>query len=219
MRKKGNWFIRTGLLLLTAALFLAAYNTWDGIRADRSAQSANAKLQQAILEAAASGEPAQAGEELPEAGFSEPGSSETEEAGEEGPGGEMPSIELDGDFYIGVLEIPSLGLSLPIMAECDYTKLRTAPCRYSGSYYTDDLVIAGHNYPKHFSPIKWIESGSDVLFTTARGEVLAYTVDWVETMRPTEIEKMVSAGDWDLTLFTCTTGGNARCAVRCVRVK
>ena len=209
MKKKGNWFIRTGLLLLTAALFLAAYNTWDGIRADRSAQSANEKIQQAILEVAASGEPMQE-----EAGFPE-----AEEAGEEGPGDEMPSIDLDGDLYIGVLEIPSLGLSLPIMAECDYTKLRTAPCRYSGSYYTDDLVIAGHNYPKHFSPIKWIEPGSDVFFTTARGEVLAYTVDWVETMRPTEIEKMISAGDWDLTLFTCTTGGNARCAVRCVRVK
>ena len=25
--------------------------------------------------------------------------------------------------------------------------------------------------------------------------------------------------DWDLTLFTCTTGGSARCAVRCTRVE
>ena len=39
-------------------------------------------------------------------------------------------------------------------------------------------------------------------------------------MQPTQIEKMITAtdeNDWDLTLFTCTTGGNARCAVRCVR--
>ena len=31
---------------------------------------------------------------------------------------------------------------------------------------------------------------------------------------------MITASDedaWDLTLFTCTTGGRARCAVRCTR--
>ena len=36
-----------------------------------------------------------------------------------------------------------------------------------------------------------------------------------------EIEKMTEktedSDNWDLTLFTCTTGGRARCAVRCVR--
>ena len=39
-------------------------------------------------------------------------------------------------------------------------------------------------------------------------------VDTIETVGGTDIEKMES-GDWDLTLFTCTTGGKARAAVRC----
>ena len=43
----------------------------------------------------------------------------------------------------------------------------------------------------------------------------------METVQPTQIEKMTEktadSADWDLTLFTCTTGGSARCAVRCVR--
>ena len=42
----------------------------------------------------------------------------------------------------------------------------------------------------------------------------------VETIQPTDIDKMITASDedaWDLTLFTCTTGGRARCAVRCTR--
>ena len=30
-------------------------------------------------------------------------------------------------------------------------------------------------------------------------------------------EKTEESDEWDLTLFTCTTGGSARCAVRCVR--
>lgn len=41
-----------------------------------------------------------------------------------------------------------------------------------------------------------------------------------EVLQPTQIEKMTvksSGDDWDLTLFTCTTGGQARYALRCVR--
>ena len=44
----------------------------------------------------------------------------------------------------------------------------------------------------------------------------------METLQPTQIEEMVGKADgddWDLTLFTCTTGGSARCAVRCTRVE
>ena len=43
----------------------------------------------------------------------------------------------------------------------------------------------------------------------------------MENLQPTQIEKMTEktedSDNWDLTLFTCTTGGRARCAVRCVR--
>lgn len=200
--RKSIIFIGTGLLLLAAALFLTAYNIWDGVRADRSAQEVNGKIQTMILEYASS-EDAVGEEAVPEESMPEEQ--------------KMAAMEIDGNLYIGVLEVPALNISLPVMAECDYNKLKIAPCWYSGSYYTDDLVIAGHNYPKHFSPLKWVEPGSEVLFTTADGEVYRYTVDWLENVRPGEVDKMVEKDGWDLTLFTCTTGGSARCAVRCVR--
>ena len=47
-----------------------------------------------------------------------------------------------------------------------------------------------------------------------------YTVSKVETLQPTQIEEMVGKADgddWDLTLFTCTPGGQLRIAVRCIR--
>ena len=53
-----------------------------------------------------------------------------------------------------------------------------------------------------------------MIFTDADGNVFSYEVDTIETVGGTDIEKMES-GDWDLTLFTCTTGGKARAAVRC----
>ena len=63
---------------------------------------------------------------------------------------DMPTQEVDGQSYIGVLELQPLGLSLPIISQWSYPGLRIAPCRYTGSAYQNDLVIAAHNYTSHF---------------------------------------------------------------------
>ena len=106
------------------------------------------------------------------------------------------------------------------MSEWSYAGLKVAPGRYSGSTYADNMVVCAHNYAKHFSPIKWLALGSEVYFTDMDGQRWSYEVSNGETIQPTDIDKMITANDedaWDLTLFTCTTGGRARCAVRCTR--
>ena len=63
---------------------------------------------------------------------------------------EMTEVEIDGYAYIGYLSVPKLELELPVMADWDYTRLRIAPCRYTGSIRGEDLVIMAHNYDSHF---------------------------------------------------------------------
>ena len=128
----------------------------------------------------------------------------------------MTEIELDGNYYIGYLSIPALGLELPVMAQWDYERLRIAPCRYTGSVKTDDLVIAAHNYSRHFGGISQFSGGEDVYFTDLDGMRYCYQVVKVETLEPTAVEEM-SAGKYDLTLFTCTYGGASRVTFRCER--
>lgn len=41
------------------------------------------------------------------------------------------------------------------------------------------------------------------------------SLEW-ETLEPTDLEGM-EAGDWDMTLYTCTVGGQSRVTVRFVR--
>ena len=63
-------------------------------------------------------------------------------------------------------------------------------------------------------------AGARVLFVDMDGKTWHYEVSAGEVLQPTQIEKMTvksSGDDWDLTLFTCTTGGQARYALRCVR--
>lgn len=221
MRKKGSVLIAMGLLLLAAALLLTAYNIWDGRRADRAAQSVLQSLRTQVP-GPASGEtltdstqPAAPAEEARgDTGAAQP--SEPTEPTVPGQR-EMPTVVVGGYRYIGELDVPSLELSLPVMEDWDYERLKTAPCRYSGNVYEDDLVICAHNYPTHFSPLKYAPIGTQVKFTDAEGTEFYYTVASIETVGPSDVEGLLS-GEWDLTLFTCNTGGQTRCAIRCQRV-
>ena len=127
---------------------------------------------------------------------------------------EMPMKEIDGETYIGVVEIPSLELSLPVMSDWSYPQLKKAPCRYVGSVYSHDAVICGHNYDRHFGRLKELVPGDEVRFTDMDGNVFRYSVCAVEQLAKTAVEEM-QTGDWDLTLFTCTKGGVMRVTVRC----
>ena len=203
-RKIGNTLILLGLLLLLGAGGLTAYNIWDGIRAERASQHI---IQEMDI-----------GQDLVEALDREPDDDS-----------EMPVIEVEGYYYIGILEIPSLQLTLPVMDRWDYTRLKISPCVYSGSYKTDDLVICAHNYARHFSPVKRIDIGADVYLITVDCRVYHYQVTNRETLQPGAVENMIEntnnttdgtvTNEWDLTLFTCNTGGQTRCAVRCARIR
>ena len=126
----------------------------------------------------------------------------------------MTEVEIDGYLYIGCLSIPSLGLELPVMSDWSYPQLKLSPCRYSGSTGTGDLVICAHNYARHFGKLKTLSEGAEVYFTDMDGMTWRYEVAVVEILPPTDLENM-TAGEYDLTLFTCTYGGQSRVAVRC----
>lgn len=130
---------------------------------------------------------------------------------------EMPTVRIDDREYIGVLSIPALGRELPVISSWDYPGLRVAPCRYTGSAYTDDLVIAAHNYASHFGRLRELSQGDSVRFTDTDGNVFDYVVSELEILEPYAVSQMTE-GDWDLTLFTCTPGGQYRVTLRCNRI-
>ena len=204
-QKIGKICMALGALLILASLGLLAYNKWDAARADKAAQTALGELEDTLTKTMEEKTKADEVVLQPELDPTQP----------------MTEVKLEGWNYIGYLSIPSIGLNLPVMSEWSYAGLKIAPGRYSGSTYADNMVVCAHNYAKHFSPIKWLAEGAEVYFTDMDGMRWSYEVSVVETIQPTQIEKMTEktedSENWDLTLFTCTTGGSARCAVRCVR--
>ena len=197
--KRGAFWIHLGLLLIAAALFLSAYNEMESHEARNSAQQVIAQMCQALpTETVAETEAPAIPEYLLDADR------------------EMPVQTINGRDYIGVLTIPSLELELPVLSQWDYPALKVAPCRYSGSLYQDNLIICAHNYASHFGKIKNLRVGDTAIFTDMAENVVRFQLAAQETIQPEDLEAM-EAGDWDLTLFTCTVGGQSRVTVRFVR--
>lgn len=152
MSKWSKRFIGIGILCLLAAFCLTAYNIWSDAQAGETADSALRQMKQ----------------------FQDDTVQDTVNLSEEeisdyilNPEMDMPTQEIDGQDYIGTLVIESLGLSLPIISEWSYPRLRIAPCRYAGSAYLDNMVIAAHNYIKATLAIsKIFPKGTQLLLQT-----------------------------------------------------
>ena len=187
-RKAGNLCLVLGTALILAARSLFLWNQWEDSRAGASVEKILPLVEEQI------------------------------DIGERLYSTEMTEVEIDGYLYIGYLSIPSLGLELPVMSSWSYPQLRIAPCRYYGSTKTGDLVIAAHNYSRHFGNIRNLSAGDEVYFTDMDGEITAYEVAEVDTLNPTDVEEMTDSG-YALTLFTCTYGGQSRVTVRCNAVE
>ena len=108
-------------------------------------------------------------------------------------------------------------MDLPVFGSWNYTLLKEAPCWYSGSVYMDDMILMGHDYKRHFGPIKKLPMGTRVEFEDGDGNIFVYEAKEAQVLDATALEEM-EQGDWDLTLFTCTKDGNARYALRCDRI-
>ena len=130
---------------------------------------------------------------------------------------EDPVLMVEGDAFCGTIAIEKVGIRLPVYDTFSDQNLKSAPCRYQGSVFTDDLILSGHNYKSHFGNLSLLKKGDVVTFTDPYGTEHNYKVSSLAEVHGTDVSKMLS-GDWDLTLFTCTLSGKTRTAIRCQRI-
>ncbi len=205
-KRSGNLRMFVGLLLVVAAFLFTGFNLWSEKQAELAANGVLKRFNQSI-------------------------SAETDQTASLinlqeksipdyilNPQMDMPTIDIDGNKYIGKLDIPSLAISLPVMSEWSYPNMQIAPNRYKGSAYTDDLIILGHNYRTHFGGLSNLEYGDKILFTDSDDNAFTYEVVEIEVIEQTDVEKMES-GDWDLTLFTCRLDRQDRLTIRCEKIE
>jgi sortase A len=205
-----NVILMTGLLLIAAALFCVYRNYME----DESAGKASEETMYRIIaqvNAQKSALDTEGQDALPDGEIEIPDYLLN-------PDLEMPVQEIDGRDYLGTLSIPSLELELPVAANLSLQALKIAPCYYTGSVYKDNMVIAAHNYRRHFGRIGTLKKGESVVFTDVEGNEFHYLVEKVEQLEPYEVDRMINS-EYALTLFTCTLGGKHRVTLRCVKAE
>ena len=126
---------------------------------------------------------------------------------------DLPQVMIDSNAYVGYVSLPTLGLELPILADTDQSLLQIAPCRFTGSVKGNNLVIGAHNYQSHFGRLTEVSFGDKVMFTDMHGNSTVYTVVSIEILDPYAVSEL-TAGEYPLTLYTCTYGGASRVTVR-----
>lgn len=205
MRNKfGILFMLTGVALLLGALTLCLFNRQEAKNAEVQSAILLPKLVDVMARQETTEETRLPELEIPEKLLT------PEDV-------KMEEVEVEGYRYIGYLSIPSVGLDLPVMSDWSYDKLKVAPCRYYGTVRGNDLVLLAHNYDRHFGKLNDLDEGDSVFFTEMGGTVTEYEVVARDILDSDAVEEM-TAGLYDLTLFTCTYGGQSRVTVYCDRV-
>lgn len=184
-----------GILMVVISLGIVCYNEVDDIRAGMSAEEKVVEIK-SVIELKSSNE------------------SETVDVVELEEDKEMSVVEIDGVGYVGYIDIPILELSLPVANGLSYEQLRETPCRYIGDIYNGDMIVCAHNYQRHFGLLKNLNIGDEIIFKDVNGVEYRYTINKSEVLDKYDVNGLKS-GDWDLTLSTCTIGGEYRVVIRC----
>ena len=186
--KRAVVFITIGCILLASAAVLFACNEFGSFRAaEESAKILNALEAEMLSDS--------------------PGSIDEYE-------GVMPTRLVDGINIVGVVSVPSVGIEIPVAAQWSYDNLKKSACRYSGTAKDGGLIVLAHSYRQHFGSLGRVKKGDEVQFLDVNGTLYVYKVTDIETLGKYELEKLTDT-ESDLTLFTCTYGGNKRIVVRC----
>ena len=189
--KIGNILMVLGIALVLAALSLFILNMYEANKADKAAKNILPKIMEQIPN------------EISE-GYNPYDMN-------------MKAVKIENYYYIGYINFPYAGLKLPVISDCDDNKLNIAPCRYYGSTKQHNLVIAGHNFTRHFGVLSRTSVDDTITFTDMDGVTTVYKVVAIDILLPNAVEEMIN-GEYDLTLFTCTYGGKSRITVRCDQV-
>ena len=114
-KKTGIAIVAVGAVLILSALLLFFHNRQEDVQAGKEAESLLENVE-AVIETKRIKAPVAS--KQPDAA---PSTTPLDP--------QMPVVMLDGYEYVGYVEIPVLGLKLPVMSEWDYNRLKLAPCR------------------------------------------------------------------------------------------
>lgn len=134
------------------------------------------------------------------------------------------AIKLSSDIeIIGLIEIPSISISYPILSSSSEDLLKISVCKFSGPLpnRNGNLCIAGHNYKNSmmFSNLDKLNINDSIYITDLNNVKLEYIVYKKFKVKENNLDCTKSTADTQITLITCNNRNNQERIVIKAKVK
>lgn len=228
--RRARWVRWIQVICIALSLLLVAllgYSWWQGRTGDSEIDGLLTKTQEVIPSSRQVGVIAtQTPENAKESGASSgkaAGKGQDGAAGTSSPDGDSPYLEtlnLSGYEVTGILQIPDLNRSWPIIAGGDPVAAAKIPSIYGGNPASGDLVIADGADNQQFSGLKDLPDGSEVVFTDISGHEYRYQLATVETVPSSKLSAIARHRErWDAAIVTPNFSGRSQIVIRLVKAE
>ena len=134
------------------------------------------------------------------------------------------TIKLSNNIeIIGLLEIPSINISYPILSSSSEELLKISVCKFSGPLpnRNGNLCIAGHNYKNSmmFSNLNNVNINDSIYITDLNNVKLEYIVYKKYKVKENDLDCIKNTTDVQITLITCNNRNNKERIVIKAKVK
>ena len=123
---------------------------------------------------------------------------------------------------IGIVKIPKINLTYPILSKTTDALMKVAPCKFHGATPNEvgNLCIIAHNYRRKgvfFSDVPDLVIGDIVEIQDLSQRTIQYEVYDIHTVLPDNVADTTQKtnGRKEVTLITCTDDNEQRVIVRC----
>ena len=228
--RRARWVRWIQVICIALSLLLVAllgYSWWQGRTGDSEIDNLLIKTQEVIPSSRQVGVIAtQTPENAKESGASSgkaAGKGQGGTADTSAPDSASPYLEtanLSGYEVTGILQIPDLNRSWPIIASGDAAKTAKIPSIYGGNPASGDLVIADGADNQQFSGLKDLPDGSEVVFTDISGREYRYQIATVETVPSGKLSAISRHRErWDAAIITPNFSGRSQIVTRLVKAE
>lgn len=134
------------------------------------------------------------------------------------------TLKLSNDIsIIGLIEIPEINISYPILSNSDENLLKISVCRFSGPLpnRVGNMCIAGHNYNNTlmFSKLNKLEIGDSIYITDLSNSRLEYIIYNKFRVKQDNLHCTENTDNVEITLITCNSNNNTERIVIKAKVK
>ena len=120
-----------------------------------------------------------------------------------------------GNYNIlGEIEIPKINVKMYILDKTTNDSLNLSVTRFwgNGIHEAGNFSIIGHNYKGMFRDLKELEIGDTFTLVDRTGRICTYVIYDIYIVEPDDVSCIEDTllGQREVTLITCTTGGEKR---------